>query len=285
MGFFKDFKDDLSQAVDELASENTAAASKTPDAVAQKVLDGVMGASDDLLIQDIMADSDSDLEQLSFMDLNVGGDSLTGGFGQGAADNIDLSAGLSFDEPLPEDIGGESAPEDIMAGLTMPEDILSDTAAGDDSLSDISIPDDILSELSGEEITDEEPGDFGSIDDNFDDVSFGVSEDSPEAEEIPEVEAEPEPESELKDLLPEGIDFQGEMDLDFEPEPEMSFEEDDLAESKITLEELAAEIPKASAEPEPEPAFEPEPIPESLFEPEPEPEPMPETEPIPEPEP
>ena len=195
MGFFKDFKDDLSQAVDELTMEEAAAAQNDTAKSVEDILNEAeaLASVDPVPTEELPAD-DVDPEQLSFMDMNIEADALQ-------AEGSDIATELAEDTP-----------------------------AADDA-------------------------------DSFDDVSFGVTEDAPEIEEIPD---EPESIPDLDALLGAADEI-----------PEEIAEE---ITEEIPAEDIPEEIPKEIIEEIPEeiieePEAEPEPIEEAVIEPEPEPEP------------
>ena len=74
MGFFKDFKDDLSQAVDELTMEEAAAAQNDTAKSVEDILNEAeaLASVDPVPTEELPAD-DVDPEQLSFMDM-LGGE-------------------------------------------------------------------------------------------------------------------------------------------------------------------------------------------------------------------
>ena len=196
MGFFKDFKDDLSQAVDELTMEEAAAAQNDTAKSVEDILNEAeaLASVDPVPTEELPAD-DVDPEQLSFMDMNIEADALQ-------AEGSDIATELAEDTP-----------------------------AADDA-------------------------------DSFDDVSFGVTEDAPEIEEIPD---EPESIPDLDALLGAADEI-----------PEEIAEE---ITEEIPAEDIPEEIPEETIE---EPEAEPEPIEEAVIEPEPEPEPEIKDEPEPE---
>ena len=209
MGFFKDFKEDLSQAVDELATEGGGASSgERKDAFAQDLIDGANRAASGSKMTDLTDfEPDAiDLEQLSFMDLDAG----------------------SGEDVLAEDAGISTGAQGI--SVELPEDF--------SAL-------DMNKDFPAAEIPAE----------SFDDVSFGMSADAPEVEEIPEIQAEPE--INLEEMMA-GLEAMPELGLEpaTEPMPEP------VAEPVIEPEPVIEAMPEPEpvVEPTPEPVIEPEPV-------------------------